>query len=46
MDLTTVKISKGLREELKILVAKKRMKAYDELIRYLIKIEKTSSKSH
>lgn len=37
---TTIYISKETREELKIMVAKKRMKDYEKLMKYLIKLDK------
>ncbi len=37
MDKTTIYIGKDLREKLKIIVAKLRMKDYDELLRYFLK---------
>lgn len=38
-ETATINVSKELRQKLKILVAKKNMRNYDELIRELIKKE-------
>ncbi len=37
MEETMIKVGVDLRDKLKVLVAKKRLKSYDELIRWLIK---------
>ena len=39
IELTSIQISRDLKRKLKILVAKKDLKNYDELIRLLIKKE-------